>query len=512
MAATVPLIGELGLKDDKFNQALARNQQKFRQFSQEAGRGLSGAFSQAGAALTSLGGVASGVFNGIKNAIGGVAQALGISGLLSTAGILAGLKDIADFGGRLSDVSTRTGIAVDDLVILEEQFRQAGLGAGMVTQTIRRMNDALLDSKKQELFKALGLDAASLLRDNPAEALDKIISQIRKVGTTAQQQKALGQIFGNRQGIELMTLVADQQSFAKAKQFVGEMSGLMAKNADDLDRVSDVFGGIPTKIRGAFAGFIDPLLSSLTKAAETLAAADFSGPGKKLGEQLVWAWGIFSGLVQNGEVWEWTRARLKQAFVWSLSYLFGGLSTIFKALFSRENMMVLDNIYQAFNHGLVAAGSAAVAAIGEELAGIMDWMVPFGVHRKIIGDQGAAGRKRDEHLAISRQYLSNAAGLGGDMIPITGKRILEGLGDIKPLEAMAQSLAAADRAVTDLQARAATAGGTTLLSPISNISDLRPTMRPLEQARSGETSIRVDTATLEQILGKIEQNTRVEID
>jgi hypothetical protein len=452
-AATIPLIGELGLKDDKFNQALARNQQKFRQFSSEAGKGLSGAFAAGGNALKSFGGMAAGVFNGLKNAVFGLTQALGLGGLLSTAGIMAGIKDIADLGGRLSDTSARTGIAVKDLVILEEQFRQAGIGADQATNYVRRMNEALLDGKKADLFKAMGLDAASLLRSSPQDALNKILGQIRQIGSTAQQQKALSNIFGARQGVMLMTIVTDPDSFAKAQQMVGGMSELMNKNANALDRISDnLWGGIPVKIRQAFLGFTDALIDPLLEATKFVESIDFTNTGQKLGEQLMWAWDIFSGLVKNENLMEYIGERLRQGFIWALSYLAGGLSVLFKNLLSPENLLILKSLMGYVSNSI----SAAAAEIN-----------PF--------RSGQAESFRES----AKTQLDSALSLIPTMIPVTGARIMQDLGDIKPLESMTPSLVAATRRIEDLHAAAGLTSGVSLMPPVQSMRDLAPVMQPL---------------------------------
>jgi hypothetical protein len=297
----------------------------------------------------------------ISSTIGGALQALGIGGLLSTGGIIAGLKNVADLGGEISDVSARTGIAADQLVILREQFRQGGIEAGTVTQYIRRMNEALMDGKKQNLFKALGLDAQRLLSGGPVNALNAIINSVRELNSTAAQQGVLSKIFGGRQGVQLMTLVVDEDSANKAKQMVGGLAGVIKKNMDDFDTISDNSAeGLKIKLQQAFAGFLESVKGPLLKLTDLITRADFTQTGQSLGQWLMWAWNMFRQLVSNGDIWRVAILQLQRGFLSSVAILATALQAAWNSLFSSRNIQALG----AFVAGL---GKVIGTSIAESL-------------------------------------------------------------------------------------------------------------------------------------------------
>lgn len=353
---TEVLQGRLAVDTSAWRTGLAQASTMFKSFTSSIGRGLSSAFSSS---LGSIKGTLSSIGGMISSTIGGALQALGIGGLLSTGGILAGIKNVADLGGEISDVSARTGIAADQLVILREQFRQGGIEAGSVTQYIRRMNEALMDGKKQNLFKALGLDAKRLLAGGPVEALNAIIDSIRGLSTAAQQG-VLSKIFGGRQGINLMTLVVDEGSAEKAKSMIGSLSAIIKKNMDDFDTISDnLFGGIPIKMQQFFAGFLEAVSKPFLQLTELVTNADFSRTGGSLGDALIWAWNMFSQLVKSGDLWEYIGMKLQHAFLSSLAILSAGIRAAFSSFFSEANINNFLNFFGGL--GKVIGNSIAEA-------------------------------------------------------------------------------------------------------------------------------------------------------
>lgn len=321
---TESLVGKLSIEDAEWRAGLAKASSQFKGFSSQISTGLGGAFKGGLAGVSSFVAGAGNMLRGLMSNIAGLAGALGIGGLLSAGGIVAGIKNITDMGGALKDTAARTGIAIDDLVILQEQFRQGGIEASSVTTYVKKLNEALLDSKKGDLFTALGLDPATLRKAGPVDTINAVIDAIRKVNNTALQQKALGQIFGS---IQLMTLVDDPNSEKGARAMVGGLSGSMKKNAGAFDDISDLlFGGIPVKLQQIFAGFTEGLLPILSKVTEVFAAMDFTETGKLLGDQLLWAYNVFAGLWNNGSLWTFAGANLQKVLLDAAVFFSGVLS------------------------------------------------------------------------------------------------------------------------------------------------------------------------------------------
>ena len=411
---TETLQGRLTLQDAEWQAGLARAASQFKGFSGNVGRMLSQAASSGINAFKGIGSVLGGI-------VGQATQLLsilgGVGGVLSVAGITMGIKQTTDLGGKLSDVSAKTGIAVKDLVVLQEQFRQGGMGDDIEVATgyMRRMGDALRDAKKGDVFQALGLDQAKLKAGGTLEAFDKILQAVSKLGDLNAQQGALGSLFGGRQGIQLMTLVKDGDSRKNAERMVGEMKDAFGRSAVDMDFVSDnLFGGIPIKMRQLFAGFTGNLLPALKKAADWVMDLDLTAIGGRLSEQLVWAWKVFEQIIRQGEVLNFLWSSLKNIFMAGAAYFTGIMGAAWNAIFSKENMMVAKGMFDALTMHLGAG-------IEDALHGILpSWM---------LGKNQSAGKRE-----AAGMILENTMGLAGDMVPETGRRFMAAAGAIDPAD------------------------------------------------------------------------------
>jgi hypothetical protein len=81
------------------------------------------------------------------NDFGGFAIKAGaVAAAATAAGLAAGTKRALDLGGRLSDVSAQTGIAVSDVMKLERAFTEGGLGADVMGSNVARMQKAIADT------------------------------------------------------------------------------------------------------------------------------------------------------------------------------------------------------------------------------------------------------------------------------------------------------------------------------------------------------------------------------
>jgi len=502
---TEDLKGRLSIDDTAWKAGLQDAATKFRGFAAGIGRNLSSAFSGGMASLKGFAASIGGVFQGITGAIGGAIQALGIGGLFSTAGIIAGIKNIADLGGELSDVSARTGIAVDSLVLLREQFRQGGVDVGQVTNYIRRMNEALLDQKKGGVFEAMGLDQASLQRAKTEEAFNAILSGIRRVQGVANQQAALSDIFGARQGVQLMTLVVDESSFQKAQKMIGGMAAEMDKNADDFDRISDnLFEAIPVKMQGLFAGFTGGIVEELTAVTNWFEGLDLVPVGRNLGRQLSWAWQTLTGLVQEGTIWEFAGLRLKQGFMVAVSWLYNALTETLKAVFSKHNAQAFQTFFQGIAMYL---GGALQSAIAEAVAGI-----PFlGVSESITGKQRAEGASK---MGYGKDVMGAALGLAGDMAPQTLKDIGAALTNMQTVPLFQAEMDRSNARMAEIIAGATARAGVSGTSPIAQAGGIGAALTPgtYREATEQEKGLQMLTKMLKEDLasGNAEQIAKAE--
>lgn len=349
---TESLKGVLSISTEKWAAGLRGARVMFSAFASATAKG----FERVGGGLLKIGGLLTSAIGGFLK-LGKTIAGIGIAGL--AAGItatVAGFKQISDLGGELSDVSARTGIAVGDLVILREQFRLAGLDITRVTDSVARLNRALEDDKKTDFFRSIGLDPASIQKLGNMEKLNRVLDAIRNKsnGNANAARQMMDEIFGRRQGAEMITLL-DPAGFSKAKEMVGEMAGLMEKNANALDDVSDrFFNGFKTKWLQFWAGAIDPVLPQLERVTNWFAKLDFSATGKALAEQFQWSFNVLRDLFQEGKLGDFLFSSLLSGVVGIFSIAMNLAKQVGSAIFSKSTLNYLSLLFDAFTAKLGA--------------------------------------------------------------------------------------------------------------------------------------------------------------
>ena len=206
------------------------------------------------------------------------------------AGAFSAIKDSLDLGGRLSDVSAQTGIAVGDLVVLRQAFANAGVGAEGVGPAINRLQKALggIDEdggSTSEVFARLGLSMRQIQALSPAEQFAQVSAAIAAVPDPAERAATAMQIFG-RKGGDMMALFKDASALQTAAQQVGGLAASMEANANQFDFISDAFGAAGLKGQQLAAGIAAGLAPALEQVAQALNETDLTGLGQALGSTL----------------------------------------------------------------------------------------------------------------------------------------------------------------------------------------------------------------------------------
>ena len=241
-----------------------------------------------------------------KTGFGEIAIGAGIAGAavkLGTAAIDAAFAvaqktvqsfgDALNMGGRLAELSDRTGIAVDKVMLLERAFQNTGIGADSLGPIINKMQKAIVDagdgtSKAADAFTKLGIPLSALQKLSPDEQLRAIGKAIAGIPDPAQRAAVSMEIFG-KSGGALNQMFADMDGeLETAKSQLGTLPQIMKEGAKQFDRISDAVVIISGKFVEFAAGIIDkvkPALDALTTGLTRIDAA-------KLGQQLA---GFFTG-------------------------------------------------------------------------------------------------------------------------------------------------------------------------------------------------------------------------
>lgn len=201
-----------------------------------------------------------------------------------SAAALKGTKDIIDFAGEVKDISDSTGSSIKDIIILQEQFRQAGVDAGRLQAALATLNSKLQNPSTStiEWLDKLGLSSEALLAMDPAQRFETVGKSIGNVSSAAERLAASKDLFG-KIGADLTRLFSDSESRESAIKMLGQLPTTMNLIGGTLEAAGDKFDGVGIKWKQFFSGFASQLLGPIEKAAGLVESIDLTGFGVKAG-------------------------------------------------------------------------------------------------------------------------------------------------------------------------------------------------------------------------------------
>ncbi len=148
---------------------------------------------------------------------------------------LAGVSDAIGLGGKLADMSVRTGETAANVVILRRAFEAAGISVdslGQVTGILQRSLAGVNEdgTSTATTFAQLGLSMGRLRSMGTIDQLETIGAALRKLPNPADRAAAAMRILG-RSGTELLPLLLDGGAFSQARKDVGELADAMQRSA-----------------------------------------------------------------------------------------------------------------------------------------------------------------------------------------------------------------------------------------------------------------------------------------
>jgi hypothetical protein len=180
-----------------------------------------------------------------------IGAALAVAGTAAIdAAIAVAQKTVASFGaalsmgGRLKELSDRTGVAVDRILLLERAFHNAGVGADAVGPIINKMQKAIVDasdgtSAAADAFTKLGIPLSALENLSPEEQLRTIGKAIASIPNEADRAAISIEVFG-KSGGALNQLFSDfDGGIETAKDQLGSLPALMKGAAEQFDRIDE---------------------------------------------------------------------------------------------------------------------------------------------------------------------------------------------------------------------------------------------------------------------------------
>jgi hypothetical protein len=113
-------------------------------------------------------------------------------------------RQALDVGGALNDLSANSGVAVGDLVVLQQEFANAGKTAEDIGPVFGKMAKTLNSDSAADTVAKLGIKLEELKKKTPAEQFRTLGTAINSVRDPSQRAAISMELFG-RSGAELLS-------------------------------------------------------------------------------------------------------------------------------------------------------------------------------------------------------------------------------------------------------------------------------------------------------------------
>jgi len=314
---------------------------------------------------------------------------------------VASFGEALDMGGRLADLSQRTGEQAGNLLVLERAFDNAGAGAdkvgGFVNKLQKFMAAASVGGKEQAaVMTDLGVTMKDLAGKTPTEQMGLFAKGIDGLASPTDRAAAAISIFGKSGGELLPVLRNFSAELANAQGQLGSMPGIMNNFNGVFDTVSDNLSVIRGKMTEFAAGVLSKVMPALELVTTALANFDAAGFGARL-----------AGAFVGGE------SAMKGFSAALAAFQMGNFSDMFQIAFSSVVLQVKQTANEIFAN-LAATFSASAEFL-----------------KSVLGPGSAAFIIAKEAFSLLGDHLSISIGNGLktilETIPGIGSSIAENM-------------------------------------------------------------------------------------
>lgn len=362
-------------------------------------------------------------FKGMAAAAAGVAIGIGAIKLAFDAvqGTIASFGEALDMGGRLSDLSGRTGETAGKLLLLERAFDNAGSSAEKVGPAINKLQKFMNDASdaggtQAKLMDELGMSLDELKGKTPTEQMQAFASKITSIEDPTKRAAVAMEIFGKSGGELLPVLQNFSGELANAKTELGSMPAVMDKYSGVFDTVSDKLSIIGGKMTEFAAGVLSQIIPALELVTVTMAQFDAAGFGERLAKAFVGGQAAMEGFsaaldaVKVGEfalAFELTWASVKLQAKQTINEMYRD----FIAGFTAISVFINDTI--GMDSALFKTLSYSFDLLGTKMAqGLTDSLIPVVNSIPVLGEAAAkAMRVSFEELGIKAEAIKSVIGI-----------------------------------------------------------------------------------------------------
>jgi len=211
-----------------------------------------------------------------------------VAGLVGVAGIGALTRKVLQLGDRLQKVSLQTGLAVEELEILQFAASQSGVGTEALNKSMQKFNRTIGDAdqgikESSDAFARLGISITAndgKIKDSSALFVE-VAEAIKGIESPARQAAIASDLFG-RSGVELLPLLQQGafgiDMFADRLREVGGIVGTDAANSisafnDQMDLLNRAFTAKFAVVLVAVLPFLTALVDNFDAVAKAVGLA-----------------------------------------------------------------------------------------------------------------------------------------------------------------------------------------------------------------------------------------------
>ena len=212
-------------------------------------------------------------FGGVASAAATLVPAIaGLGAVFGAAGITASLLNSARALDAFNDAADATGASVENLSALEDIALRNGESLDTVTSAVVKLNQALAaeaGSDKSKVIESIGLSAAELRKQDPAQALKTVANALNQYAEDGNRARIIQELFG-KSARELAPFLKD---LAEAGDLNATATAKQAQEAEDFNKTLFGLSAELTKMgRSIGSDVIPPVLEFITRMNEARAA------------------------------------------------------------------------------------------------------------------------------------------------------------------------------------------------------------------------------------------------
>jgi hypothetical protein len=341
------------------------------------------------------------------------------------------LRGALELGDKLNDLSANTGVAVGDLVVLQQEFANAGKSADDLGPAFAKMAKSIHGDAAADTIQKLGLDLDTLKRKTPAEQFRALGAAINQVKDPSQRAAMAMEVFG-RSGADMLSVFASN-GFDDAAEQVGSQAQILGRDAALFDDVSDKLGATGVKVRGFWVGVADQVAPVLKPLLDQFMKMDLASWGQKAGEAVAFIVQAFA----DGKIGDILFTSAKIAFANAVNFLAGAIMAVAQALWqafaeSIKNAITLFEIlttadfWVGMGKALLGIAQGFIAFLLEGVAKLLDYLKEVPLVGDKVGDTAQSIRQTAQGFRDAGQDNRDA---GADLLTPAVEKAAERMRD-----------------------------------------------------------------------------------